>query len=144
MKASVGSKGFTLIEALVVVAIIGIVASFAISSYSSSVQKARRADGKSAVLEAASLQEKWYAQENRYSADISGLGGGTSPEGYYTLVAATALSGAACAVANTCFTITATATGAQAGDTECATLTVDNLGRKKSYDASGTETTNCW
>lgn len=144
MQATGKSKGFTLIEAMVVVAIIGIVASFAISSYSGSVQKTRRADGKSAALNAASLQERHYAQKNQFSADITGLGGATSPEGYYTLVATTTLNGAACAVAHTCFTITATATGVQADDTECATLTVDNLGRKRSFDSGGTETDNCW
>lgn len=138
------SKGFTLIELMVVVAIIGIIASFAITSYSSSVEKTRRADGKAAVLQAAGEQEKVYAANNQYSGDITTLGGATSSEGFYTLAATLQLNGVDCAVPGTCFTITATATGAQLSDTNCATLTIDNLGRKRSYDTSATETDVCW
>ncbi|MBU2987588.1 type IV pilin protein [Saccharophagus degradans] len=138
------SAGFTLIEAIVVVAIVGIISAFAISTYSGSIEKTRRADGKAAVLRAAAAQEKWYAQNNQYSADMSVLGGTNSSEGYYTLAATNALNGVACA-SRTCFTITATATGAQASDTECGILTVDNIGRKRSYRlGTTTETQNCW
>ncbi|MDO6424687.1 type IV pilin protein [Saccharophagus degradans] len=137
-------KGFTLIEVLVVLAIIGIIASLAVSSYSDSVQKTRRADGKSAVLQAAALQERWYAQNQQYTTEIADIGGATSSEGFYSLTVSNILSGVTCDDF-TCYTITATAVGAQASDSECGILSVDNLGRKKSYRlGTTTETQDCW
>lgn len=144
MQQQISTKGFTLIEVLIVVAIIGIIASFAISSYSDSVQKTRRADGKAAVLQAAAAQERWYAQEQQYSYEITDIGGATSSEGFYSIAVTNVLGAVTCAD-STCYTITATAVGVQASDTECGTLTVDNLGRKKSFRLNTTtETQDCW
>lgn len=123
-------KGFSLIELMIVVAIVAILAAIAIPSYSSSVEKGRRADGKAALAGAVALQERQYSLTNQYSNDISILGGATSNEGFYTLsVDYTAFSGA-CASDKDCYTLTATAIGAQASDTACAVLTVDSFGKK--------------
>lgn len=129
--------GFSLIELLIVIAIVAILAAVAIPSYSSSIEKSRRADGKTALAGAVGLQERQFSLTNQYSNDISILGGNTSTEGFYSLsVAYTAFAGA-CAVDKDCYTLTATAIGAQASDTACAVMTVDSFGKKA--PASG-----CW
>ena len=60
--------GFTLIEMLVVVAIVGILASVAISNYSSYMTRARRVEGQIALIGAIQQQEQFYSQNNRYVA----------------------------------------------------------------------------
>jgi len=148
-------KGFSLIEIMVVMAILGILASIGYSSYSSSTQKARRTDGKEALLRAAALQERWIITNpaNTYAgnAAIASIGGNLSEEGYYSITASnTAMSGTDCPTAGLCFTITVVpADGSpQVEDSNCLSMTVDNLGRKRSYDnvtaGSGNETDNCW
>ncbi len=111
-------NGFTLVELMVVVAIIGILSGIAYPSYTSYVMEARRGE---AVAELARLQmeqEKWRASNTTY-ANTAQLGSPTLT--YYTL-AVTANTAAS-------YTLTATATGAQTGDTGCTTLTVTNSTR---------------
>lgn len=149
------SIGFTLIEVMITVAIVAIIASIAYVSYSSSVEKSRRSDGKRAVMQIAGLQEKFALQARGFTDDLSDLGNfptvGTdvvSDEQFYTI---TIDQPFACDIADSdlfsCFRIIASARAVQSGDEDCLSLTVDSLGRKRSYDglaASGNETDNCW
>lgn len=131
------NKGFNLIEVMVVVGILGILAAIAWPSYNNSVMKTRRADGKEALLSAAANQEKIFMQRNRYSADMNDLGGSASKDGHYTL-SVTQPSG------TSTFTLTATATGVQTSDTDCAVFTVTHTGLQKAYNSGNAENTNCW
>lgn len=70
MKAS--TKGFTLIELMIVVAIIGIIAAFAYPSYQDSVKSSRRSDAQGALLGLANAMERHYTTNNSY------LGAGTT------------------------------------------------------------------
>jgi type IV pilus assembly protein PilE len=150
MKMRKKSSGFTLIEIMIAVAIVGILAGLAYSSYLSSVQKARRTDAKDALLQAAAKQERFYLRSNRYSNDINVIGDQTSAEGYYTIaVVNTATIAGDCTAVGTCYTVSATANspGAQADNTECTVFRLDNLGRRQSSDAveDGNDTTDeCW
>lgn len=123
-------KGFSLIELMVVVSIVAILAAIAIPSYSSNIEKGRRADGKTALAEAVGLQERQYSLTNHYSNDISILGGAISREGFYSLSVAYTSTTGSCNTDKDCYTLTATAIGAQASDLSCAVLTVNNLGQK--------------
>lgn len=62
------SYGFSLIEIMIVVAIIGILASVAYPSYMSSILKGRRAEGKAALLDLMQQQERFMTQTNSYCA----------------------------------------------------------------------------
>jgi type IV pilus assembly protein PilE len=133
------ASGFTLIELMIVVVIVGILMAISLPAYQGYVLRSHRADGQSALLDLASRQERFVAQNNTYSTNVSaatglGLGRTTSAEDYYNLSAARCATGTIA----TCYILTATAVGSQANDTDCTTLTYDSAGRK------GGTTAECW
>ncbi len=72
------SRGFTLIELMITVAIIGILASIAYPAYNDSILKGRRAEGRTALTELMQQQERYATQRNTYLA-FSNSAGTTSP-----------------------------------------------------------------
>jgi len=64
--AAAGARGFTLIEMMITVAIVGILAAIAYPSYTSYVAKGNRAEGRSAVMKMLQDQERWFTQRNTY------------------------------------------------------------------------------
>lgn len=123
------SKGFTLIEVMIVVVIIGILAAMSYPSYTEYVLRGKRADGKALLLDAAARQERYFAQNNKYANDVASLGGRlTDDNKHYNLSADGNATG---------FTITATPTFT---DTRCGKLTFDHLG---SRTAAG-DVDYCW
>ena len=148
------SKGFTLIEIMIVVAILGIISSIALPSYVEYVRKGKRADAKVELLRIAQMQESYFVENLSYAKDLTtstgGLGLGTTvlseQEEYAITISSENSAGAACSglAANACsaFTLTATPQGGQASDTKCKNLTFSNTGVK---GISGTDTVkNCW
>ena len=83
------NKGFTLIELLVVVVIIGILAAIAIPLYTNSMQRARRADAKTALEQLRAAQEMRRAEQGGYSTNLTELrttwGVQANPVGDYNL-----------------------------------------------------------
>jgi type IV pilus assembly protein PilE len=67
-------RGITLIELMIVVVIIGVLASIAYPSYRAHVQRAKRTEAISALMQIATEQERVYLNENTYTADLTKLG----------------------------------------------------------------------
>jgi len=133
--------GFTLIELMVTVAIIGILSSIAYPSYLDSIYKSRRADAKGALLGLSNAMERHYTETNSYTAAAasgadtglpaiyaqqSPVSGGTA---YYTLSINASTT-------NT-YTLRATPAGAQSSDS-CGNLEITHTGIKSP------STAGCW
>lgn len=139
-------SGFTLIEIMIVIAIVGIVTAIAFPSYRDYTQRAGRADGQAKLMEVMQAQERFYSQNQTYTTNLGagGLGYGVaanaavaSDERRYNITAA------ACAGAIArCVALTADAVGQQVSDTQCGDLTLDSRGTK---GEGGTLTVqDCW
>ena len=137
--------GFTLIEVMIVVVVIGVLIAIALPGYESSMQKGRRADAKSALLSAASRQEQYMLDRGTYVDDMQELGFAADPmvseEGHYQVVA-TDCNGAT-ADLDRCYRLTATARvgSPQVKDTRCASFVLNSNGVKT---ATGSDTDSCW
>jgi type IV pilus assembly protein PilE len=110
-------SGFSLIELVVVIGLIGILASIAYPQYSEYLTEARRNDATSTLMEIMQDEERFYTENNSYAADLSNLPQYDSspvvtPKGYYK-VSAAACSGA---TINECVLLSASPQGAQGGD----------------------------
>lgn len=134
------SRGFTLLELMITVAIVGILAAIAFPSYQQQIIKSHRTDGKTKLLEVAQRQERYYTDNNTYATSLTLLGYSSSPvnsdNGYYSIAAAAGTSGIASS-----YVLTATRLGSQTKDTTCGNLTLSNTGVKS---ATGTSPADCW
>lgn len=124
--------GFTLIEVMMVLAIIALMAALALPSYFESIQRVRRGDGQASLLRLHMEQEKWRANNLSYTAALSDLGlSSRSTDGFYSIAITSAGASG--------FTATATATGSQRSDTDCPTLILDQAGA-----TTTTTPAECW
>ena len=144
------TKGFTLIEVMIVVAVIAIIAAIAFPSYQDSVRKARRADAKASLLATAQILERCFTEFNVYNnlACTGAVSAGptvnlTSDDGYYTIKSIPA-GGAETLTAST-YELTAmpTGKGGQDKDTKCTSFELLHTGNKESNKADD-DTARCW
>jgi len=122
------SKGITLIELLIVIIVVGILASIAVPTYINYMVRARRADAKTALEQLRAAQEMRRTERGSYIADLAALrttwGGPGATAGDYNITIA--------ATADTYIGTAAPFTSRQVGD---GSLFIDHLGQK--YDSDG-------
>ena len=129
-------KGFTLMELMIVVAIVGILATIAYPSYSEYIWRSNRTEAQRELVSLANLQEQLFVDQRAYTTDMTVLGAPASPylvprdqaNKWYSISST---------VAGRTFILTATAQGIQLKDTDCLTMTINEVGLK-------TPTTGCW
>lgn len=145
--------GFTLIELMIIVAVIGILAAVALPSFLDSVRKGRRAEGIAALTQVQQAQERWRANSGGYADNdkltVATADGGlglsdTTSSGYYGVAINEATASG--------YTVTATAKSgtSQASDSKCQKLVMRLAGGNifyESVDAGSTDSTangRCW
>lgn len=134
------SDGFTLIEVMIVVAIIGIIAAVAYPSYQGYVRKAQRVDAKSALLEVSARQEKFFGVNYRYATTLVQLGYGAAfitENNRYNVTFTTTPAAPANATA---YTVQASALGDQINDT-CDNFSLTSTGVKGVTEGT---VEDCW
>jgi type IV pilus assembly protein PilE len=127
-------KGFTLIELMVAVAIIGILATIALPSYRQYVIRANRSAAQAQMMEIANRQQQFLMANRRYAADLTELNFALPAEvdeRYDCDVDGDPTSGGSPVPQ---FLITCTGIGAQAGDNDLGDLTLDSAGNKEPAD----------
>ncbi len=132
------ARGLTLIEIMVVVALVGILASIALTSYQSQTRKTRRYAAQSCLMEQAQYMERYYISASNpmtyTAASLPSATCKTNLASYYTFSLTSA---------SQAFSVQAVASGTQTGDTDCRTLALNQAALQSSSSASAT-TTGCW
>jgi type IV pilus assembly protein PilE len=149
--------GFTLIEVIIVVVIVGFLMMVALPAYQESMRKGRRADAKAALMTAANREESFMLDRGTYTEDMADLNLTKDPgdpmiseERHYSITAAACGDGI-----ETCFILTAIPSvddpdtaavdpSPQTDDERCAKFTLDSTGEKKAYNAKEVAATECW
>ena len=139
------SRGFTLIELMIALAIVAILAAIAYPSYKEQAARGRRSEAKIALLDAAQWMERQYTLSNQYNqmANGTGITASTLPQPNSRTLEAYTLGFAAGQPTATGFTLTMTpkASGPLADD-RCGTFSLTNQGAKDVSGAAGVNA--CW
>ncbi len=136
-------NGFTLIELMVTVAIVGILSAIALPAYTSYINQANRSDAKAVLLENVQFLERNYTENNKYHQTSSGtaitLPVYVSPESGTTLYNISAPT-----LTATTYTLTATPdSSGRMTDDECGSLSINQLGQK-SVSGATLDANTCW
>jgi type IV pilus assembly protein PilE len=140
--------GFTVLEALTALVIVGVLAAIAIPAWRSHLLRARRADAIATLIAVQKAQDQYFGRHARYAATNqlavappAGLGlEATSANGLYGIALETSADGLD-------YRATARAFGrqGQSADTRCAEFSIDHNGQRRATDADGADrSADCW
>jgi len=137
------APGFTLIELMIVIAIIAILASIAVPLYSDYVESSRRTDGKTLLLDTTQTLERCFSTYGSYDDSDCAIinssntldGNIESEDAFYVIQPSNVTINSAT------FTLQADTQGAQTSDTSCGALTIDHAGSKGAKKGTVDE---CW
>ena len=135
------NRGFTLIELMVVLAIVGVLASLALPSFQSQIRKARRIDAQTSLQRIQLEQVRWRSHHDTYALNLNDLGlTSSSGQAYFQLSISEATSDG--------FSAMASALGDQANDTDCQRMQLRLLNTATVSLTSGNAAQNdaprCW
>lgn len=150
-------SGFTLIELMIAVAVIGILTSLAYPAYTEYVARGRRAEAKSAVMQGAQWMERFYSENYRYDKNTAGTATTDSTlfPASFSQVPATGTAAYTLAVSfptdsdGSTFTLTATRTGVAAND-KCGDFVINQTGSRSvsnyasSFADAEAAAATCW
>jgi type IV pilus assembly protein PilE len=149
-------RGFTLIELVITMVVVAILASIAVPAYNSYILKSHRTEAKTALLDLASMEERFFSTQNVYSQLPTDLGytGAAFPVtvgSYYQInieptlwALATAPGAGNTAGTPATFGFTATPINMQVNDTACKTLTISSTGTKTATGNDPNPSVDCW
>jgi type IV pilus assembly protein PilE len=141
-------SGFTLLEVLTAIVVVGVLAAIAIPSWRTHLLRARRGDAAAALIAVQKAQDAYFGRHGRY-ADAARLTTpaaeglnlpATSARGYYRIGIETSEDGLG-------YTASANVDSAagQSDDTRCAALSIDHFGQRRAVDRDGNDRTpDCW
>lgn len=141
-----GMRGFSLIELMIVVAIVGVLGAIAMPAYNNYVLRGKRAEGRNALMDLAARQERFYSDNNQYTPTLGAGGLNYAEPGSCGAVAGDNTE--TCRYAITISNVTGSRQGflitaaPVAADPECGSLTLNNTGTR---GITGTGTAaDCW
>jgi len=133
------TSGFTLIELMITIAVLGIIVAIAIPAYDAQKLKGYRSDAVVLLTTAVQMQERLRTENGAYTnvqTSLTPTAITTSPKGKYNLTIEN--------YSSETYTLVATATGIQLDDTNCRRFRISHTGVKTAEDDAATANTKCW
>jgi type IV pilus assembly protein PilE len=124
-----GQRGFTLIEVIIAMVIIGILTAIALPNYSAYITRSNRTEARGQLLALSHWMEKWRTQNGRYDDPANANNPPPSPPITQSPQTGTAKYNITIAATPTTYTLTATPTGSMTGDT-CGNFSIDQTGQR--------------
>ena len=128
-------NGFTLVELMITVLIVGILASFALPTYRDYVRKSKRAEARTALMQSSMNMERYFSSSNIYSGATAGIVFPSKSEGNNYAISLDDLT-------DQTYSLVATPLGGQAND-PCGKLLINQAGQKTVQDAT-LSSNFCW
>lgn len=131
-------QGFTLLELVIAMAIVGVLVSIAYPAYKQYVVTSRRSDARNSLINAQIALEKCYSRYFKYDSECSDLDNfpRTSSHGFYTIQLSKLTA--------TSYSLTAFPRGSQKEDTHCANIAINHVDAKTAIDSSAAPSAECW